>query len=136
MIIGTAAKLNIKINNNAEAISAYRNKFSEILYDLNFSDINGISATSNALIPKVNRNRKKGFKIYELMKTLSPARIIGREAIKSPFAGVGNPIKFSDCRVSILNLARRKAENTAIKKADQLRYWLTESIWGACRNNW
>jgi hypothetical protein len=33
------------------------------------------------------------------------------------FAGVGRPIKLSDCRVSVLNFASLNAEKTGIKKA-------------------
>ena len=38
----------------------------------------------------------------------------GIELIKKAFAGVGSPIKFSDCLSSILNFASRRAEKAAI----------------------
>jgi len=47
--------------------------------------------------------------------------IIGSEAISIALAGVGKPIKFSDCRESILKFANLNAEAIAIRKAEKLR---------------
>lgn len=43
--------------------------------------------------------------------------ISGNEAMKSPVAGTGSPMKDDACLVSLLNLARRMAAKTAIKNA-------------------
>ena len=43
--------------------------------------------------------------------------IIINEAQKIAFAGVGNPIKFTDCLVSTLNLASLNPEKTGISMA-------------------
>jgi hypothetical protein len=53
-----------------------------------------------------------------MKKRLFCSIIIGKEAINKEFAGVGRPIKFSVCLVSILNFANLRAENTAIRKAE------------------
>jgi hypothetical protein len=53
-----------------------------------------------------------------MKKLLFSCIIIGKEAINKEFAGVGRPIKFSDCLVSILNFASLNPENTAIRKAE------------------
>ena len=37
------------------------------------------------------------------------------------FAGLGNPLKSSDCFLSILNLASLKAENITIRNADSIK---------------
>lgn len=51
------------------------------------------------------------------VKKLYVCVINGKDAINMALAGVGTPIKDSDCRVSILNLANRMAEKTGINKA-------------------
>ena len=52
-------------------------------------------------------------------KGLSKRRVISRgsEAINRPIAGVGRPVNESSCPLSILNLAKRKAEKTGSKTA-------------------
>ena len=45
---------------------------------------------------------------------LSLTTMIPSEAHSSPFAGVGKPMKFLLCLLSILNFARRRAENAGM----------------------
>lgn len=85
---------------------------------LNFKEKIGISDINKKDITTVNTINKYGFKIRLAKGLLKFAPIIkGKEQIKIEFAGVFTPIKDSDCRVSLLNLAKRMPENTGIKNA-------------------
>lgn len=88
------------------------------LYFLNFSAINGSSATSKNENNNVKPINILGLEIIEFAKLLfSPnVQISGIEIKNKVLAGVGSPIKVSDCRVSILNLANRIPEKTETKK--------------------
>ena len=74
----------------------------------------GISATKRKQDNNMNMKRKKALNFSETEKTViahnqrSPKQGVGR---------VGTPMKDDVCRVSILNLANRKAEKAAIRKA-------------------
>lgn len=86
---------------------------------LNFKDSIGISATSRAHITATNTANIQVFNMYG-EKLLCSLMMIGKEAMRIAFAGVGRPIKLSACRVSTLNFASRNAENTGIAKAMKL----------------
>src|SRR5579862_4193882 len=58
----------------------------------------------------------------------------GKEAMNIALAGVGNPIKFSAWRVSLLNFASLSAEKTDIRKAMKFKYGLILGICGDCKN--
>lgn len=92
--------------------------FSENFNDLNFKEISGTSATKSKPMPRLNIVRNQGFRRESFMKLLLFSSMNGKDAINMAFAGVGKPIKFSDCRVSILNLASLNAEKTAIRNAE------------------
>ena len=85
---------------------------------MNFKDISGISDINKIPIPTLNKSRKTGFKIYKSTKVIPCSIINGRDEINNAFAGVGSPIKFSDCLTSMLNLASLRAENIAMIKAE------------------
>lgn len=61
--------------------------------------------------------RKIGFPIISEKKVGSPESINGKEATSIALVGVGTPINDSDWRVSMLNLARRRAEKIGIRMA-------------------
>ena len=81
---------------------------------MNFSAKSGISAINIIDIKKEKEIRNQEFRIRELRKDGVVVKTSGNETKTIAFAGVGRPIKESDCRVSILNFARRKAEKTVI----------------------
>lgn len=72
----------------------------------------GIGATNKRLKVKVIRHKILGVNnaVYSFGSRT-------KEHTNMALAGVGKPIKESDWRVSLLNLAKRIAENIGIKKA-------------------
>ena len=62
----------------------------------------------------MKRNRNTALKRGDTRNACSPKM---SELQKSALAGVGKPINWLLCRVSRLNLANRKAEKAAIRKA-------------------
>ncbi len=98
--------------------------FSFQLNVLNFSESKGSSATNKydnrtdiTIKNTVLRNNDCIGKILIPTRVDCWIKIKGKEAINKAFAGVGNPINTSVCLSSLLNLARRNAENKGIKKA-------------------
>jgi len=92
---------------------------------LNFKAIKGISATNKRLVTNARVHKTYGFNIKSLKpdiyswdkKVLSIVKINGIEQINMALAGVGKPMKESDWRVSLLNLAKRIAEKIGIINA-------------------
>lgn len=95
-------------------ISKYFSMFSLNTQLLNFNAIKGISATNKKENIIVNPMRRGKLLIKTFAVSLSSPKIQIKGIVmkKSVFAGVGKPMKEFDCLVSILNLARRKAEKT------------------------
>src|SRR5690606_9997375 len=83
---------------------------------LNFSAIKGNSAVNNKAKSRLKPIRKGPLYTKDSAQPNFSA-IKGKVDISKPFAGVGTPIKRSDCRVSILNFASLMADWVAIKKA-------------------
>ena len=92
---------------------------------LNFSEHIGISAINNNDITTPKASIIKGFPYIGITIKLTSIIfgksgkwyiIIGNKKNEA-FAGVGKPINEEVCLVSILNLAKRMAENTGIVKA-------------------
>ena len=81
---------------------------------LNFKENIGISETSNQENRQTNMNKQTGWQFSEINKSWAPAT---KDPQNSAFAGTGRPINELVCRVSLLNFAKRNAENTEIKKA-------------------
>ena len=76
--------------------------------EINKNESRNISITRNPGLAKIllkNKIRPDGYAISN-----------GIDPINIALAGVGSPIKLSVCLWSILNFARRKAENTGIRK--------------------
>ena len=81
---------------------------------LNFSENIGSSATSSSDMITTKMNKYKALKWSDTKKLCAPTV---SEPQNNALAGVGIPIKEEVCRSSKLNLANRKAEKTAIRKA-------------------
>src|SRR5690554_4238929 len=91
--------------------------FFEKAYVLNFNDIRGISEIMSTPMTRVatamaNGEEAKRWRAFSpkpgSRRSWMPR---GTDTQNRPAAGVGRPRKESDCRVSMLNLARRKAAN-------------------------
>ena len=85
---------------------------------LNFNANSLNSATNSSEKITVIANSTYPFEIIFATR-LSCAITKGKALINNAFAGVGRPIKESDCRVSILNFASLNAEHAAMVKAIQ-----------------
>ncbi len=81
---------------------------------LNFKAKSGISAMSMKENMRTKRKRNMALNRGDAKKESCPTM---SDAQNKAFAGVGNPMKLVDCRGSMLNFAKRKAENAAKMKA-------------------
>ena len=94
----------------------------------------GISETSKKAIKTAYPKSRLSFSINDLYSGWYEI-IKGSEAIKRPLAGVGTPIKDSDWRVSMLNLAKRKAEKTTISPRPIYAFQIScEALWISTNN--
>ena len=144
MINGIPSCLNIINNTRQSARKMKRILLSVQVKFLNLRANKGSSATRRKDITRVRPRRNHRFKkrpesndhkVNPLIDNESLTVVLeysftpmcksstkGNEHIKIQLAGVGTPIKESDCRVSILNLARRIAEKIVIKNPSQLNH--------------
>ena len=109
---------NCNTTNSIAAVSKkiYRTSLPLKLHCLNFNANKGTGITNikhdsaeNRSIPKgLSKNCGNSAGLYVVIKA--------KDAIIIPLAGVGKPIKEVVCRVSLLNIAKRMAENMAMKK--------------------
>ena len=128
-IIGIARKPAITNNPSEIAAKEIFISFPRHVNLSNFIPIKFMGATNKADVATIQNSTKKLLSkrwrraISELStKQRVPGwNTIPKEAHNKAFAGVGKPMKFFDCRVSILNLARRNAENAGIITAIEER---------------
>src|SRR5690554_601388 len=108
MIAGMAS--NRKNNNNSAQIPKKRSVtlLSLRFLFLVFKENSGISAFIINALKKLIKTKIYGLLKISNTKSLEVVAVIsGILRIKSAFAGVGNPIKLSVCRVSMLNFPKR-----------------------------
>lgn len=105
----------IKINAES-AMKTYRILLLFQSKDLNFSEKRGNSATIKYENTIITASRKNILPV-SIASELLPDDMKASEQMNSAVAGVGTPINESVCRVSMLNLASRRAENTAMINA-------------------
>ena len=126
MMRESAPKPNMLSRPIANRRKEYRRRLPWIPNVLNFSENIEISEISNKLKTSTKNINTNGYEQkYSKIGILSIGALIS-EVKKMALAGVGNPMNVSDCLASMLNLANRKAEKTAIIKG---KYSTTRSRW-------
>ena len=94
--------------------SMYLNLLSFQVKFLNFNASMGTSDTNNRQKSSMKRKRNTALNFPETRNAYCPST---KELQNKAFAGVGNPMNSVVCRVSVLNLANRKAEKAAMRNA-------------------
>ena len=113
IIKGKAANCKIAISNTARARKVNLTLLSVQLKFLNFNANRSILETMSNEKTTVMTTRTTGLNTTSKMGDSKN----GRDVIKNVFAGVGRPLKESDCVSSRLKIANRKAEQTAMSIA-------------------
>src|SRR5690554_844892 len=121
MAKGTPAIPSHSTHTSEMAKVKYRYLLSLKLKFLNFKAIKGNSAVIRTAKKDENASKNQPF-ASRLSAQRNFSAVKGRVEIRRPLAGVGTPINLSDCRVSILNLARRMADWVPIKNARKGKY--------------
>ena len=113
MIRGIAASLNTTKRSTARKRNRNLTLLSDQLKFLNFKANRSILDTNSREKATQIQANTTGLRT----KSKKGASKSGNAVIKRAFAGVGNPLKESDCVSSRLKIAKRNADATAISKA-------------------